>query len=515
MSGSWLLERPSSCLGSAPRVGPHGAESPMRKQEEKDAELDRRIAALRKKNQALLRRYQEIQEDQRQAEQGDIAGSLLQPLPPDSLTVTISQVPGGKRVVSRNWGLRSLGRGAASELPEDEDEDHAAAFCSGERVELAVTMENKAEAKRVVSEKPTRARNRGTGGSLGRDFGCSPPMQTAASLDSARKGAREARSVGRAPGPAPRWSAAGLTEVGWDYKQWKQEREQIDLARLARHRDAQGDWCRPWDLDKAKPTPKDSDYHREEGPGRGGRRGSRSHRKLQLPPPPDGEGGTTRGGQHSRPSVAPATGSKAQGKERLTGRARRWERKEDQEPESQEGSRSPGKTPTEEEQGPQRSGMEPGEPSSGPAPSPALAGPEGPNREPGPSAASSAPASPQHTDLAPLDLSLGGVRSPVPRESLGVLSPGPGAQESPGARPDGSEQTLGWTNHQADLEVQSSSEPHRGAGRLQPREDGSGKEGDQQGLAQRSRPLRGTSKRGRGTAGVRRRTGGPGPAGRC
>lgn len=30
----------------------------MSKQEEKDAELDRRIVALRKKNQVLLRRYQ-------------------------------------------------------------------------------------------------------------------------------------------------------------------------------------------------------------------------------------------------------------------------------------------------------------------------------------------------------------------------------------------------------------------------------------------------------------------------
>lgn len=50
-------------LGPAVRVagplqGPHGAESPMNRQEEKDAELDRRIVALRKKNQALLRRYQ-------------------------------------------------------------------------------------------------------------------------------------------------------------------------------------------------------------------------------------------------------------------------------------------------------------------------------------------------------------------------------------------------------------------------------------------------------------------------
>ncbi|XP_077645253.1 coiled-coil domain-containing protein 9 [Lonchura striata] len=35
---------------------------------EKDAELDRRIAALRRKNEALVRRYQEIEEDRRRAE---------------------------------------------------------------------------------------------------------------------------------------------------------------------------------------------------------------------------------------------------------------------------------------------------------------------------------------------------------------------------------------------------------------------------------------------------------------
>ncbi|CAK6432369.1 unnamed protein product [Pipistrellus nathusii] len=513
---SLLLRLPRGCSGilSVPAAAmhsaaPHGAETPVNRQEEKDAELDRRIVALRKKNQALLRRYQEIQEDRRQAEQGGLAVTTPELLPADSLTVTISQVRGGKRVVSRHGARSTLGPGAAKETLEDEEVgDLADAFCLGERVELAVTMENKAEAKRIVSEKP-RARGQGAEGPPGEGLGRSSFAHAAAGVDSARRGAREPRNAGLGR-PAPRRPAWGPPDGGWDYAKWKQEREEIDLARLARHRDAQGDWRRPWDLDKAKPT-----KPRDEGPGgTGSARGPRSHRKLQPPPrSPDGKGGAARGGPSGRPLVALALHSKARGTERLTGRARRWETKEDQEAvESQEGGESTSQTLKEEEQAQAQGSTEQGSPPSALAASPALASPTRTKGESEASAASPAPGSPQNADLAPLDLSLRGPGGPGPGKDTCLR---PGARESPVSPGEGSERPVCLDNPQAEQEAQACSEPQRGAGPLEPRRDRPGRAGAQQGLAPRGRPPRGAGQRARGTGGVGSGRGGPSPARRC
>ncbi|XP_077467907.1 coiled-coil domain-containing protein 9 isoform X2 [Stigmatopora argus] len=92
----------------------------LKTKEEKDAELDRRIEALKKKNEALVKRYQEIEEDKKRAEQEGIAITTPrkprahEPAEPGdrrraekenfSITVDVSKSPAGgdKRIVD-DW----------------------------------------------------------------------------------------------------------------------------------------------------------------------------------------------------------------------------------------------------------------------------------------------------------------------------------------------------------------------------------------------------------------------------
>nr|XP_029135082.1 coiled-coil domain-containing protein 9 [Labrus bergylta] len=88
----------------------------LKTKEEKDAELDRRIEALRKKNEALVKRYQEIEEDKKKAEQEGIAVTTpRKPRPHEpetdrrktekenfTVTVDLSKLPGENRVIN-DW----------------------------------------------------------------------------------------------------------------------------------------------------------------------------------------------------------------------------------------------------------------------------------------------------------------------------------------------------------------------------------------------------------------------------
>ncbi|XP_065492784.1 coiled-coil domain-containing protein 9B isoform X2 [Caloenas nicobarica] len=336
----------------------------LRKKELKDVELDKKILALRKKNEALIRRYQEIEEDKKRAEQEGMAVTSRRPKQ-DGLTITITKAHNDKRIVSEKRVSpcpTSPGFGIGSEEEEEEEEaNHMFTFRMGKRMQLAVTMDNKAKGKRIVSEKrPECFPGPGRVPELSEEetdhlvaFRRGRRMQIAITMDNKEK-AEERRtaekrrsdsdrgpesehsrkdggkSVQKSPGDLS-FPMTGRERS--EYIRWKRERDQIDLERLARHKNAKGEWRRAWDVEKSEHM-FEEDFVKDGEPAldnpsnkKGGRNARKFHHKSF---PPNGRGG----GQHGvnvsdpGPKAVPATSSRAKGKDRLTGRARRWDAKE-------------------------------------------------------------------------------------------------------------------------------------------------------------------------------------------
>ncbi|XP_021258013.1 uncharacterized protein C15orf52 homolog isoform X3 [Numida meleagris] len=332
----------------------------LRKKEQKDVELDKKILALRKKNEALIRRYQEIEEDKKRAEQEGMAVTSRKPKQ-DGLTITITKAHNDKRVVSEKKSPCpvSTAFGTGSEEEEEEEEaDHTFTFRMGKRMQLAVTMDNKAKGKRIVSEKRTECfPGPGRMPDLSEEetdhlvaFRRGRRMQIAITMDNKDK-AEERRAVEKRRSDSERGpeSEHGRKEGGKsvqkcpgdlsfpmsgrersEYIRWKRERDQIDLERLARHKNAKGEWRRAWDVEKSEHM-FEEDFVKDGEPALdnpSNKKGGRNARKFQHRSfPPNGRGG----GQHSVNVSDPgpkATSSRAKGKDRLTGRARRWDAKE-------------------------------------------------------------------------------------------------------------------------------------------------------------------------------------------
>ncbi|XP_057238593.1 coiled-coil domain-containing protein 9B isoform X2 [Malurus melanocephalus] len=373
-------------VGSTNRQDAAVDDAVLRKKEQKDVELDKKILALRKKNEALIRRYQEIEEDKKRAEQEGMAVTSRRPKQ-DGLTITITKAHNDlkdaitqtehygqdspalsldKRVVSEKWGSpcpTSPGFGIGSEEEEEEEEeeaDHMFTFRMGKRMQLAVTMDNKAKGKRIVSEKRAESfPGPGRAPELSEEetdhlvaFRRGRRMQIAITMDNKEK--REERRTAekrrsdsdrgpesehsRKDGGKPVQKSLGDLSFPMtgrersEYIRWKREREQIDLERLARHKNAKGEWRRAWDVEKSEHM-FEEDFVKDGEPALdnpSNKKGGRNARKFQHKSfPPDG-----RGGHHGvnvsdpGPKAVPAVSSRAKGKDRLTGRARRWDAKE-------------------------------------------------------------------------------------------------------------------------------------------------------------------------------------------
>ncbi|NWR47791.1 CCD9B protein, partial [Regulus satrapa] len=214
--------------------------------EQKDVELDKKILALRKKNEALIRRYQEIEEDKKRAEQEGMAVTSRRPKQ-DGLTITITKAHNDKRVVSEKWGgpcPTSPGYSIGSEEEEEEEADHMFTFRMGKRMQLAVTMDNKAKVSREEDCSCT-AESSLTKGLLTLNAEVSDSFINQKLFSLHQDGGKP---VQKSPGDLS-FPMTGRERS--EYIRWKRERDQIDLERLARHKNAKGEWRRAWDVEKS------------------------------------------------------------------------------------------------------------------------------------------------------------------------------------------------------------------------------------------------------------------------
>uniref|UniRef100_A0A8B9L7R2 Coiled-coil domain containing 9 n=1 Tax=Astyanax mexicanus TaxID=7994 RepID=A0A8B9L7R2_ASTMX len=255
----------------------------LKTKEEKDAELDRRIEALRKKNEALVRRYQEIEEDKKKAEQEGIA--VTTPRKPrthepdperrkiekENFTVTVDLGGEGRGGEGRGGegrggegrgGLQQGGAGSDRKSKEWEEKRRQNIEKMNEEMEKIAEYER---GQRADGEKnPIRnflddPRRSGPIPDIDRKEGSRRHVRNWGGLDfdNVKTGAEVEKD--RRPGGKGSMDMT-LSMTGREraeYLRWKKEREQIDEERLARHRNATGQWRREWD-EKCKDEEKDS-----------------------------------------------------------------------------------------------------------------------------------------------------------------------------------------------------------------------------------------------------------------
>ncbi|KAK3563143.1 hypothetical protein QTP86_016377 [Hemibagrus guttatus] len=317
------------------------------KKEQKDAELDRKIEALRKKNEALMKRYQEVEEDKKRAEQEGMAMQGRKGKVED-LTITINKSPTEKRVVTK----KGLGDAIPKGVQNQEDVSNIFSAGRGKRRQILVTAPGNTKAslalgpykcgKRVVSEKVEKSSPASLAAIKHSTEGRREPLDnTAGRKDSSKsqvgkKQERKCRVECVHHGftdynPYPQQTEA-LTDLSvptsseeqLEYLRWKKEREEIDRERVARHKNSQGQWRRAWDMDKPELTFSEKGTAERGTPSRGGRNARRGQSRPSAT--------ESRGGQcDKRGKNVPVVGSKVRGKDRLTGRARRWDAKEEAE----------------------------------------------------------------------------------------------------------------------------------------------------------------------------------------
>ncbi|XP_049451585.1 coiled-coil domain-containing protein 9B isoform X5 [Epinephelus fuscoguttatus] len=289
---------------------------------ERDLELDKKIEALRRKNEALMKRHKEVEEDRKRAEEEGMALQSRKGKAED-LSITISKSTSDSRVVVTKpfSGGSPAGKGQQEAGPDKGGDGVSQGAGRGHRKQLMVTMAGK-KGKRVVSERPEK--RPGTA-----DIKSPTDDGQARRVESAGRGKQPPHMTRRDTAAQEPESPQASTDLNIptskeeqeEYMRWKREREQIDRERVARHKNAKGQWRRAWDMDKTENMFSDKSIpDRDWGASsRGGRNARRGQSRA---------GHEKRGKDKGAKNVL-VMGSKAKGIDRLTGRARRWQANED------------------------------------------------------------------------------------------------------------------------------------------------------------------------------------------
>uniref|UniRef100_A0A8C5R6F8 Uncharacterized protein n=1 Tax=Leptobrachium leishanense TaxID=445787 RepID=A0A8C5R6F8_9ANUR len=336
----------------------------IRKRDKKDIELDKRIQALKKKNKALMRRHLEIEEDRKNAERGGL--EMFRKPTQESLTITITKSPNEKRTVSKSRknpgdtgeeepGITiSVANKMQLEVTMDnkfkgkqvpakkgnqdylqvtkdfselnmEQVDHLFTCGRGRQMQIVVTvdqMDNKTWNPECIPVPKYLSDLSMEEVDYLLTYGRGRRMQIAVATENVGAIKRDELSGnGRKKAVIKEQKKALEEEVETDlpltaaeqehieYREWKKERAKIDRDRVARQKNARGEWKRAWDVDK-------TDY------------------MIQKDPKPDDCLCTKKvflGTENSNLMVnkdavktLTAVSSNARGRDRLTGRAQRW-----------------------------------------------------------------------------------------------------------------------------------------------------------------------------------------------
>ncbi|XP_078089730.1 uncharacterized protein LOC144507030 isoform X17 [Mustelus asterias] len=311
-----------------------------------------------------MKRYQEIEEDKKRAELEGMAVTTRKNRP-ENLTITITKAPNEKRVVSekRVFGGTSSLRGCEA------DAGQRFSVGRGQRLRKFVVEDSKAkeweERRKQNIEKMNEEMEKIAEYERSQQEGKVDKNPVRNFLDDRRRsgplpdGDKQVvsrRNVRNWGGPDFEMVKSGMekkrSEKGWqegglpaqkgtvdmtllmtgreraEYVRWKKEREQIDQERLARHKNSKGEWKRAWDANKSEDMFRE-DFAVENELGFHKRKGGRNTRKCSV----RFQQYDTRGdGNHSDKtkellSWSEATdSSKSKGKDRLTGRARSFNR---------------------------------------------------------------------------------------------------------------------------------------------------------------------------------------------